>query len=63
MNAPNPTATDLRDAYAKGWEDACSLAIARLGGYTECSSFTADEAISELSRMIETGAHHPENRA
>lgn len=52
----------LQEAYAKGWEDACSLAVARLSAFTECT-FTAAEAIEELRAMIETGAHHPDNRA
>jgi hypothetical protein len=54
--------TPVREAYAKGWEDACSLAIARFNAFTECT-FLATEAISELQRLVETGAHHPENRA
>lgn len=58
-----PTGPDaIHEAYAKGWEDACSLAMARFGAFTECT-FYATEAIQELERMIETGAHHPENRA
>jgi hypothetical protein len=60
-DAPNPI-QDVRDAYAKGWEDACALAIVRFNTFAECS-FSADEAIEELMRMAETGAHHSENRA
>ena len=52
----------LQEAYAKGWEDACSLAIVRFNVFTECA-FTANEAIEELQQMIATGAHHPDNRA
>lgn len=53
---------DIQTAYAKGWEDACVLAIARMSPMTEVD-YSADEAIVVLKRIAETGAHDPENQA
>lgn len=47
---------DLLDAHEAGWQRAVSLAIARIGAYEHCA-----DAISELERMAETGAHDPGN--
>lgn len=43
---------NLRTAYSKGWEDACSLAIVRFNSMAEVA-FSAGEAIEELQLIAE----------